>query len=430
MKPDYANWGPRVGIDYRLATNTVVRAGFGMSAAAFPIDLYAYNYPVEPAQSFTTLSGFGPAILADNTAGSFEKGFPALPTYVQPTSGIIQANTPLLLNQTYTHVNENWKNPYLETWNLAVERTFPGNWSLDVAYVGNRSVHGPILYNENAATSYGLGAAGQPEYGPCTACGSPNANLGRTATTSEYFRGYSTNYNALQAKLDHRFSRGFSITNSYTFGKALGYITESSDYPNGLLDYVNQRSNYAPPDFNQTHIFNQSFIWRLPIGTGSALAGNGVAGKILGGFQLSGDWAAMSGFPLNFSCTCSAFNTPGNQAFPNISGRVKKLKGIGSPLTPWFDTSAFSAPTVAGVQGNTGHFISQGPRFFNLDASASRVISFNDRLHLELRTEWLHATNSPQFANPNTQYGNSSFGAVTGVSGGSRIINMAGKLTF
>jgi hypothetical protein len=428
VKPDYANWGPRVGIDYRISPKSVVRAGFGMSSASFPIDLYAYNYPIEPSVSYTTLSSYGPAILSDNTAASFAKGFPDLPVYVQPTTGIIQANTSTLLNQTYTHVNLNWKNPYLETWNLAFEQNLAGDWSLDVAYVGNRGVHVPILYNENAATQYGKGALGQPEYRPCVACGSPNANVGRTATTSEYFAGYSSNYNALQVKLDHKLLHGFAITNSYTYGKALGFVTESSDYPNGLLDYVNQRSNYAPPDFNQTHMFNQSYIWRLPIGTGSHLAANGVAGKILGGFQLSGDWSAMSGFPLNFSCTCSSFNTPGNQAFPNMSGSVRKLKGINTK--PWFDTSRFSAPTVSGVQGNTGQYISQGPRFFNLDASVSRVITFTERLHLEMRSEWLHATNTPQFSNPNTQLGNSSFGLVTSVGGGSRIINVAGKLTF
>jgi hypothetical protein len=49
---------------------------------------------------------------------------------------------------------------------------------------------------------------------------------------------------------------------------------------------------------------------------------------------------------------------------------------------------------------------------------------------MELRSEWLHATNTPQFSLPNTQFGNSSFGMVTGTSGGSRVINLAGKIIF
>jgi hypothetical protein len=428
MQPDYHNWGPRIGLAYRLSSNSVVRVGFGMSTMSFPIDLYAYNYPVEPTQQYSSLSSFGPAVLSDNTAATFAKGFPALPAYVPPSSGIIPAGTPALLNQSYYAINLNWKNPYLETWNLAYERNLPGSWVVDIAYVGNHGVHTPIQYNQNAATVYGQGAAGQPEYGPCAACGSPNANVGRTATTTEYFVGYSSNYNALQVKLDHKFSRGFSVTNSYTYSRALGFASEASDYPNGLLDYVNQRRNYAPTDFNQTHIFNESFIWHLPIGAGSHLANSGVPGLVLGGWQLTGVWETTSGFPLAFTCTCSSFNTPGNTAFPNISGPFRRLHGIGT--TTWFDTSVFSAPPKGTPQGDVGNYVYSGPRFFNLDGSIFRTIKLNERFNLEVRSEWLHATNTPQFAQPNTQFGSSSFGLVTGVSGGSRVINLAGKIMF
>jgi hypothetical protein len=428
MQPDYHNWGPRLGVAYRLSSNSVVRAGFGMSTMSFPIDLYAYNYPVEPTQQYSSLSSFGPAILSDNTAATFAKGFPALPAYVPPASGIIPANTSALLNQSYYAINLNWKNPYLETWNLAYERNLPGSWVVDIAYVGNHGVHTPIQYNANAATVYGQGAAGQPEYGPCAACGSPNANVGRTATTTEYFVGYSSNYTALQIKLDHKFARGFSVTNSYTYSRALGFASEASDYPNGLLDYVNQRRNYAPTDFNQTHIFNESFLWSVPVGAGSHLAATGVPGAVLGGWKLTGVWETASGYPLPFTCTCSSFNTPGSTAFPNISGPFRRLHGIATRT--WFDTSVFSAPPAGTPQGNVGNYVFSGPRFFNLDASIFRTVKLTERFNLELRSEWLHATNSPQFSLPNTQFGSSSFGLVNGVAGGSRVINLAGKVMF
>jgi hypothetical protein len=416
MRKVWHNFGPRVGISYRMTNTSVVRAGFGMSNMAFPIDLYAYNYPIEPSQQFSNLSSYGPAILDDGTAASFSKGFPAITAYKPPTSGVIPATGPLL-NQSYYHVNTNWVNPYLESWNLAYERTLPGSWSLDVAYVGNRGVHTPIEYNENAATVYGQGAAGQPEY----------AAFGRKATTTEFFRGYSSNYNSLQVKFDHKFAQSFSMTNSYTYSKALGYEAEASDYPNGLQDYVNQRRNYAPTDFNQTHIFNESYVWNLPFGKNHMLATSGAQSWILGGWELTGMWEMASGMPLAFSCSaCSAFNTPGNNAFPNMSGPVKKLHGI--QTKPWFDTTLFSVPK-AGTQGNVGNYIAAGPRFFNLDASLFRKIPISERVNLELRTEWLHATNTPQFHNPNTQLGSSSFGYVTGADG-ARVIDIAGKLTF
>jgi hypothetical protein len=100
---------------------------------------------------------------------------------------------------------------------------------------------------------------------------------------------------------------------------------------------------------------------------------------------------------------------------------------------PWFNTSAFSTP-AAGTQGNVGNYSFSGPRFFNLDASIFRTMRLTERFNLELRSEWLHATNSPQFGftASNLQLGNSSFGIINSTlnQGGSRIIDLAGKVTF
>ena len=416
MQKDLHNFGPRAGLAYRLTSSSVLRAGFGMSTMTFPIDLYAYNYPIEPTQQYSSLSSYGPAVLSGMVAASFEQGFPPLPPYSIPPSGIIPANTPSLLNQSYYVINTKWQNPYLMTWNLAYERDLPGHWTLDVAYVGNKGVHTPIEYNLNAAVVYGAGAAGQPEYGP----------FGRTATSNEFFAGFSSRYNALQVKLDHRFARNYAITTSYTWGRALGYEAEAADYVNGLLDYVNQRRNWAQTDFNQTHIFNQSFTWYLPFGKDQKLLQSGAASHILGGWEFVGIWEFTTGFPLNFSCTCPAFNTPGNQAFPNINGPLQKLYGI--ETRPWFNTQVFSTPPP-GQQGNVGNYISSGPDFFNLDVSLLRRIRLSERFGLELRSEWFHATNTPQFANPNTTLGSSSFGLVTSATG-ARMIDVAGKITF
>jgi hypothetical protein len=343
-------------------------------------------------------------------------GFPALPPYTLPASGIIQANTPTLLNQYYYDWNVHEPYPYVMAWNFAYERALPVGWVLDIAYVGNRSVHSPVGMDLNASTVYGAGALGQPEF----------KAFGRTASTQEYFAGFRSAYDSLQVKFDHKFVKGFSVTTSYTYGKAMGYVDDSGDYPNNLQDYVNLRRDWAPTDFNQTHILHQSFIWQLPFGKGQHFVNTGLASKLLGGWQFSGFWQFATGFPLNFSCDCPAFNTPSSQAFPNITGPFKKLYGI--QTQPWFDTSAFSSPP-AGTQGNVGEWVSSGPKFFNLDASIFRRINLTERFKLELRSEWFHATNTPQFSNPDTNLGDPNFGLVSSATG-ARSIDLVGKLTF
>lgn len=417
MEAVYHNFSPRVGLAYRLGNKSVVRAGFGTSYMTFPIDLYAYNYPLEPQVTYSSVSSFGPALLSPGVASTFELGFPAGAPYVLPSSGVIPINTPFLNSQAETYVNTHWKNPYLMSWNLAYQRDLPGNWVLDLAYVGNRGVDSPILYNLNAATAYGLGAQGQPEY----------KLFGRTASTSEYFAGYSSSYNSLQVKFDHQISKNFAMTTSYTYGKAIGYVSEAGDYPNGLQDYVNQRRNWASTDFNQTHILNESIMWHVPFGAGQRFVTSGIGSKLLGGWEIAGIWEFTTGFPLNFTCTCAGFNTPGNTASPNISGPVTKLYGIG-PASPWFNTSVFSTP-AAGTQGNTGYYISAGPNIVDLDASLFRRIKLTERFNLEFRSEWFHATNTPQFSNPGTELGTSNFGRVTSAAG-ARNIDFAAKLTF
>lgn len=421
LEPDYRNVEPRVGVAYRLSDHQVLRAGFGMSSEPWPIDIYLTNYPVAPLSTYEDLSAFGPAILPNGTAASFQQGFPTLAPFSVPTTGTIPVTgNSYLTALSMVWLNPHWRQPYVMGWNFAYQRDLPGHWVLDVAYVGNRTVHAAINANINAATSYGSGSAGQPEF----------TGFHRTAGTSEYFEMFRGAYDSLQIKLDHHFAHGFSLTSSYTWGKALGPSDENSDYVSGLSDYINVRRDWAPTDFNLASMLSQSLVWSLPFGKGKPFLSTGPASKILGDWELSGAWVAHTGFPMNFSTNASNFNTPGTTASPNINGAFQVMHGIGTS-NPWFNKSVFSFP-AAGTQGNLGYYTFQGPGLFNLNATLSRTIKLTERFRLQLRTEWLSATNTPQFANPNTTLGSSSFGLVTGTTGlgGSRVIDIGGKLLF
>ncbi|MGH9445965.1 MAG: TonB-dependent receptor domain-containing protein, partial [Terriglobia bacterium] len=423
MQQRYHDFAPRVGLAYRLTHKDVVRAGFGISYEPYEDNTYMYDYPVKQNNAFNPLSGYGPALYPNGTPVTFEQGFPAPLVATVPSNGILSASTPLLLNQSYQVINQHYVDPYIESWNFAYERALPGQFTLDVAYVGNRGVHVPVQYNLNAVTNpadIGLNTAGQPEF----------TAFGRTASTTLYFAGESSDYNALQVEFNRRFSGGLSITTSYTYGKALGYAEENGDNSSSLNYYVYQQRNYAPTDFDRTHNFVQSYVWDLPFGAGHSLLNSGAASRLLGGWQVTGVLRFMTGATMNFGCTCAPLNTPGNSQSPWQTGPITKLKGVDTQ--PWFTTDSFADPTKLFGKptfGDVGLYSMYGPNIFDIDAALFRTFKLSERFNLQLRTDWFAATNTPQFSNPGSTFGSSTFGLITGASG-NRTIDVGAKLNF
>src|SRR5262249_20632822 len=142
-------------------------------------------------------------------AGSMAAGFPAPNVATIPSNGVIPANTPLLLAQGYDYVPLNLREAYLQSWNVAVQRALPYNFSVEIAYVGKHGVGVLARQNLNAGQVPGLDRAGQPF----------NQRFGKTASVTTW-SSTDTHYNALQAKLDRRFSAGFLLTTSYTYGRS------------------------------------------------------------------------------------------------------------------------------------------------------------------------------------------------------------------
>ncbi len=116
-----------------------------------------------------------------------------------PENGVINAGTSSLLTQSFYEVNPNFREPYVESWNFAIQRALPGNFTLDVAYVGNHGVDQPATYNLNASTTLGADINGQPLY----------VLFGKKAGVDLRYVGYSSSYNALQVKFDKRYSNCF-----------------------------------------------------------------------------------------------------------------------------------------------------------------------------------------------------------------------------
>ena len=327
-------------------------------------------------------------------------------------------------------------NPYVESWNFAIQQALPWRFTLDAAYVGNHGVRIPGQFNLNAGFITGAGTAGQPEYTMID----PNTGKQekRTASSTEFWQGFSSSYNSLQIKLNRQFSNGLLITTALTWGKGLSYQTADDG---GFLFYVDFQRNYARTDFDRAFSYVQSFVYQLPWGKGQRWMNSGLLSTILGNWQLAGIISAYSGTPLTFTVggnnnNGGSLKTPGNTQTPNQVAPIQVLHGINT--NPWLTTSSFTQP-VGAVFGNVGRNVISGPGLFALNLSLFKVFKITERWQFELRCDSFNLTNTPQFANPSTDITSSTFGRVTSTlssgtgvngTGGGRALQLGAKLTF
>jgi hypothetical protein len=425
LRARYRYFAPRIGVAYRLTTKTVVRSGLGMSYTPYPDNNWAYNFPVSSSNSYVSPSGadtYAPAVLPNGVAPTFQNGFPSPAPPIVPSNGIIPNIDP---TSAQVVIPLDYRNGYIESWNLAVQRELPWNFVLDVAYVGSHGVGTPAAVNLNAGQIIGAGSAGQPFF----------AKYGTTAAVTKYFQGFSSTYNSLQVKFDRRMSGGFQLTTSFTWQKAMDFQTGDDG---ALYFYAGQglHRNYARADFDRTLNFIQSYIYQLPFGKGKQFLAHNFTGKVLGGWQLAGILSARTGKPLSFTGSNSLNLGSGGNATLDQIAPIEVLGGIAAG-NPWFSTTSF-ARAPANVQGTTGRNIFSGPGVFSLNTNLSRTISFGETVRLQLRLESLNVTNTPQFSNPNTSFG-SNFGFITSTissgtgvngTGGGRVVQLGAKLTF
>jgi hypothetical protein len=422
-------FAPRLGIAYRLSEKTVIRTGFGISYTPFPDNTWMYNFPVRSNNSYVAPTGsdnYAPAQLPGGVAPTFANGFPAPDPVIVPSNGIITSPNP---TSAEIYVPTSYKNGYIETWNFAVQRELPFRFVIDVAYVGSHAVNTPASVDLNAGQIIGAGSAGEPFY----------SQYGITSSVTQYFQGFSATYNSLQVKFDRAFTHGFRMTTAFTWQKAMDF--QGGD-DSGLDFYAGQglQRNYARADFDRTLNFIQSYLWEIPVGSGKPLLSHGLAGKIIGGWQLAAIPQWRTGAPLTFTGSNSLNLGRDGTATDNLVAPIQVLGGINSG-NPWFNPASF-AKAATNVQGNTGRNIWSGPSLFALNTNLSRwiILSESRNLRLQLRLESLNVTNTPQFSNPNTSsIGTATFGIITGTlssgtgvngTGGGRVVQLGAKVTF
>jgi hypothetical protein len=369
-------FAPRLGLAYRLGSATVIRAGYGISYDPLPMSrVFRDPYPLTVVQNFVGPNSYIPF-------GSLSTGIPAL-FIPNVSSGFVPVPTTEVISRSpfpgLLHRG------YIQSWNFTIERQLPGAIVASVAYVGTETTHQFVDHELNAGYP-GSGTAGLPLYGL----------FGRTVSTLFEDGWLSSHYHSLQVSFNRRLSQGLLLKGAYTYSKAIDMADDDGRV--GLLfNWTPMLSrNEALAGFDIPNNFQIGFVYDLPFGKGKSYAQSGVAGAILGGWQLNGTVSAFNGAPFTVTASGASLNAPNNtQTADQVLPTVAQLGGIG-PGHPYYDPKAF-AP-VTGVRfGTSGRDILRGPGVFNTNLSLFRTFPIRERLNLEFRAESYNFTNTPHF---------------------------------
>jgi hypothetical protein len=448
MQTDYKNIAPRLGASYRATEKTVLRGGIGVSYVPFVDNSYAYNYPIKTSTNYTNGTTYGPALNPAGGVVNLATGVPATPTAAFASNGILvesaaPPNNTIGLANLYIPLN--FKNAYVTSWNAAIQQSLSSDLSLQIAYVANHGTRIDVAQNINLPQIYGQSAA----YDPL------NIAFGKTASVTEYFLGYSTNYQSLQAQLTRRFSHGVAFSSAFTWGKAENYQTGAQD--GGLLFWAGPvHRNYAIADFDRARNYEQTVTYELPAGKGHRMFNHGIAEYLLGGWRTSAIISAVSGLP--FSITANSV-TSGTTQTANWNGVYNVLHHVAggniSTYPQWFDPGPtanpnFTAPTTCVLYsasnttpcalGNTGRNQFRGPGYVSDNLSLFKSFPIFRESKLEARFDAFNFTNTPAFGLPTSSITSSNFGQITGTLGsgvgnvngvgGPRVLQAAVKISF
>lgn len=390
-------FAPRVGFAFRpFADNkTVVRAAYGIF----------WGQPI--ANVYLNTAFTPPPFSLNQTVTGANQQFGVFPG--------VTPQTLVPVNPSFFTINPyDFKNGYVQQWNVGVEREIFYNIGLKVSYVGSRGQNLERRYDVNA---------GQPSTTAITNARRPYRQFGAIQMQESSAR---SSYHSLQIGAERRLSDGLTFIAGYTFAKSLddvsswtGLGSQESAFPQNPRNLAAERGRSA---FDLKHRFTFSSVYNLPF-----RSNNKAMDLLIGGFQFSGILTLRTGYP--FSVFVGATD------IANITGTGtanSRLNQIGDPFANvpdgyFFNPSAFARP-AAGTFGNTGRNILEGPGAKQIDFSVLKSLRFTERFSLQLRAEAFNVLNHPTFGLPIGDITNPNFGRI--LSADNREMQLGIKFLF
>jgi hypothetical protein len=236
--------------------------------------------------------------------------------------------------------------------------------------------------------------------------------------------GGNSFYNALQTRLEKRFSYGLTLLHSFTYSRGLDNVGAWND-PNGSL-YPQDAYNFANEKALAENIVKvnsvASWVYELPFGRGRRMMAHSslLVDGVLGGWQADGIWNWRSGLPLTISSpACAACQMGGDRSIradlvPGVSPSVSSPSAL-----LWFNPNAFALQATP--YGTVGRDTIWGPGVQQWDLGFAKRFSFNERRYFQFRGELFNAFNNVNYAPPISTVGSAGFGTITSARSGRNV---------
>jgi hypothetical protein len=480
IKQHDINPGPRVGLAYRVAEKTVIRASYSI----FYSHAGGVGGRTNGRQGLSQLgfnnNGSLSSTITGQPAYNWNSGYPGNPLnppFLNPSFGVgyvtaaaaAAAGYPFAgpnTAQTVTYGDPNFggKAPYYEDWSFNIQHSFTPDLVLSVAYTGTdghwlpgAGVAGPMT-NQIPIQYLALGSLLSKTLSSTTLAQTqamfPNIQnpfpnfTGTIAQALKPFPQYNgisdpwldvgnSTYNALQVSLNKRLSHNLTFMVNYAFSKELDDLS-------GVRDPTKDFLEKGPGTIDHVHVASATMVYQLPFGAGHKLnGGNKALNSIISHWQVSGIYTFATGAPLTLTATCTGGGIIDAVCYPNYTaafasgGNAWQNGAIGSnganvSTTSHLNKAAFVDPPayMAGDIARSAPLKLFAPHNADLDVSLRREFPVGERAKLSIQADAFNVNNAVHFAAPGTAIDSASFGIFSAMANQPRKLQFSGRVSF
>ena len=418
MKSTKTNFQPRFGATLMASEKTIIRGGVGMFVGPGQTEDQVQTIADSDRVSVTLSSGPNLAFPLD----------PAVATSTFINTPNNRSYQPRAYRNEYEIPERIWQ------YTGSVQRDLGGRMVATAAYVGSqgrnlflRSIANPIVQvvtNPNptlaALVVRQFSIVQRDASGAVIGVQNPFAEID-TKTS-----GGTDSYNAMQLGLSRRSNNGLSINAQYTLSRSFGNTSGSNEAQTAanaaqtLADFDYDLGYNA---FDVRHTYNFSALYSLPFGKGRKYMNTGVAGVLLGGWDVGGIVNGRSGLPIDVKITrpdivyrdaagnifnnpaadrTVVINTPNGGSTRNVR-RPDLVPGVDPFIKSngllFLNPAAFATP-LPGTFGNLQRGSLHGPKFAQIDLVVAKHFVLDGPRNAEFRVEVFNLFNRTNFANP------------------------------